>query len=184
MHKFLKKIHLFGTWKRIVYICVNHLFVGTNPQWFGTKRKLLQSIGYELGVGTKIVGPIYISGTIRIGTNCWIGKNFMVNGNGTVVIGDNCDIAPEVAFNTGGHQIGNHNHRAGIGEEHNISIGDGCWIGARATFANTIVVGNGSVVAACACVVQDVPADTLVGGVPAKIIRRLDDAVWQEPVKA
>ena len=57
-----------------------------------------------------------------------------------------------------------------IGETKN-----GCWIGARATLLGNIVLKDSSVVAACALVNHDVPQNAVVGGVPAKIIRRLDN---------
>lgn len=92
--------------KRIVIYLVNHTLAGT--RFFSAKRNLLRSIGYEIGENTKIVGPIHNTGTLRIGANCWIGCNLTVHGNGTVTIGDNCDIAPDVIFLTGGHQMGDH----------------------------------------------------------------------------
>lgn len=106
--------------KRIVIYLVNHTLAGT--RFFSEKRNLLRSIGYEIGENTKIVGPIYNTGTLHIGANCWIGCNLTVHGNGTVTIGDNCDIAPDVTFLTGGHQMGNHSRRAGKGESYHNSI--------------------------------------------------------------
>ena len=152
---------------------VNHMFAGT--PYFEKKRKLLNAIGYDIGEGTKIVGPIYCSGTLKIGRNCWIGRNFTVNGNGTVIVGDRCDIAPDVSLLTGGHLIGGQEKRAGDSETYTITVGDGVWIGARATLGKNIVVGSGSVIAACACVMDSVKENTLVGGVPAKIIKELDE---------
>jgi len=55
------------------------------------------------------------------------------------------------------------------------TVGNGVWIGGRVTVVGNTTIGNSSVVAACACVVRDVEANTLVGGVPAKIIRRLEN---------
>ena len=92
------------------------------------------------------------------------------------MIGDNCDVAPDVTFLTGGHRIGGHDRRAGLGERYQITIGSGVWLGARSTCCGEISVGDGSVVAACACVVGDVPEDVLVGGVPAGVIRELPHA--------
>ena len=76
--------------KRIVIFIVNHVLNGT--RFFAAKRRLLRSIGYEIGENTKIVGPIHNTGTLRIGANCWIGCNLTVHGNGTVTIGENCVI--------------------------------------------------------------------------------------------
>ena len=153
---------------------VNHIYSGsTKDRTFEKKRKLLNAIGYQIGKDTKIVGPIYCTAKLTIGNNCWVGKNFFVNGNGSVEIGDNCDIAPEVAFQTGGHLIGSAERRAGTGANHSIKVGNGTWLGARSTIVNSVSIGNSCVVAACSCVVKDVPDNCLVGGVPAKIIREL-----------
>lgn len=145
----------------------------SGTKFFGIKRKLLISAGHEVGENTKIVGPIFCTGTLHIGTDCWIGRCLSVEGNGHVHIGDCCDIAPQVTFFTGGHKIGNADRRAGSGETYTIRIGNGTWIGGRASLVREVSVGSGCVVAACACVCADVPDNTLAGGVPAKRIRDL-----------
>ncbi len=142
---------------------------------FKRKRKLLRSLGFEIGEGTKIVGPLFCSGTLHIGKNCWIGKNLYVNGNGSVRIGDNCDLGPEITFQTGGHEIGSPDRRAGKGLILHQTVGNGTWIGGRATILNNVNIGNSCVIAGCACVTKDVPDNALVGGVPARIIRIMDD---------
>ena len=156
-----------------VMFVVNHVLAGT--PYYEQKRKLLNSAGFQLGEGTKVVGPIFCTGKLTTGKDCWLGRDLKVQGNGTVTIGNNCDIAPEVTFLTGGHEIGNASRRAGIGEIYRIRVEDGCWIGARSTLGRTITVGKGSVIAACACVMKDVADNTLAGGVPARCIRKLDD---------
>ena len=50
-------------------------------------------------------------------------------------------------------------------------IGDGCWIGSRAMIMQGVELGEGAVVATGAVVTKDVPPYTVVGGVPAKIIK-------------
>lgn len=168
-------MHPFRSVKRkTVMFLVNCVFVGTRPCFFEAKRVLLNSIGHSIGTGTKVVGPIECYTRLVIGEDCWIGKNLKVNGNGTIEIGDRCDIAPEVTFQTGGHEIGTSLRRAGNGKMYHQRVGDGAWIGGRSTIIGNTTIGNGSVVAGCACVVKDVPENTLVGGVPAKIIRRLE----------
>lgn len=136
----------------LVKYMVNHLLVGT--KYFRLKRNLLRSIGYQIGENTKIVGPVINTGSICIGKNCWIGKNLTVHGNGTVIIGDNCDIAPDVMFLTGGHQIGDATRRANQGETYTITVGNGVWIGARATVLLNTTVGDGAVISACTCVIS------------------------------
>lgn len=163
-----------ATVKRIVVVyLVNHIYVGT--RCFETKRRLLNSIGYEIGEGTRVVGPVFCTGHVKIGKNCWIGRGFTVHGNGAVTVGDNCDIAPEVVFLTGGHEIGNSSRRAGSGEIYDIEVGSGTWIGARTTIGRSVTVGSGCVIAACACLMKNVENNKFVGGVPAREIRTLDD---------
>lgn len=173
MNKIVQLLHLRGIKRRVYLYLVNHVYVGTRK--FEKKRKLLNSIGFFIGENTKIVGPIECSGNLIVGKNCWIGKNFKVNGNGTVKIGDNCDIAPEVTFQTGGHIIGESKRRAGKGVNFSQSVGDGTWIGGRTTVIGNSNIGAGCVIAGCACVNRDVEDNSLVGGVPAKLIRKLDD---------
>ena len=161
--------------KTAVMFLVNKVFAGsTRPISFSVKRKLLRSIGYHIGDNTKIVGPIFCTGSLSIGSNCWIGRNFKVHGNGTVILGDRIDVGPEVTFVTGTHEVGGAERRAGRGYNCMQTIGDGCWIGCGSFFVNEINVGNSCVVAASACVCKNVPSNVLIGGVPAKIIRNLD----------
>lgn len=162
MGKIASLFHLRGIKRRITFFLVNHVLYGTG--YFDVKRKLLNGIGIRIGSGTKVVGPIECTGNLIIGENCWIGKNFKVNGNGTVTIGKNCDIAPEVTFQTGGHLIGDKDRRAGKGCIFNQTVGNGTWIGGRATILNHTNIGNGCVIAGCACVVRDVPDNSLWGG--------------------
>lgn len=160
-----------GIKRKIAAFGVNHLFVGVKH--FEKKRHLLNWIGCKIGEGTKIVGPITCTADLEIGRNCWIGKNFIINGNGFVKIGDNCDIAPEVIIQTGGHEIGTPERRAGKGIRFSVTVGDGCWIGARSTLLGGVSIGDGCVVAACACVAKTVEDNTMVGGVPARVIKNL-----------
>lgn len=160
------------TLKKIgVMFLVNHI-LGV-PKFFEAKNKLLRSVGYEIGKGSKVVGSLFCTAFLSVGCDRWIGRGLTVHGNGNVSIGDNCDIAPDVTFLTGGHEIGDSSHRAGKGETYSISVGDGVWIGARSTIGRNVRIGSGSVVAACSCVMNDVPDNVLVGGVPAKVIKEL-----------
>lgn len=169
-----KLLHLNGLRHYWNLYLINHVYAGTKTRYFERKRKLLNSIGHQIGEGTKVVGPVYCTGKLITGNDCWIGADFTIRGNGTVTIGNNCDIGPDVSFQTGGHTIGTAERRAGDGVTHNIMVGNGTWIGARSTFVNSISVGNACVIAACACVTKNVGDNTLVGGVPAKEIRELE----------
>ena len=58
-----------------------------------------------------------------------------------------------------------------------VHIGDHVWIGAKATILKGVTIGDGAIIAAGAVVTKDVPANALVGGVPAKVLR--DNVIWQ-----
>lgn len=165
-------------WKTIkhmlVMFVVNHLCDGAFL--FELKRRLLNLIGYSLGEGTKVVGPIYCAAELKTGSNCWLGRNFTVHGNGTVEIGDNCDIAPDVTFLTGRHSSESQDGEVGEGKKYSISVGEGCWIGAGTTLGRNVSIGKGSMVLASSCVMKNMPENTLLGGVPARIVRKLDEA--------
>lgn len=155
------------------FFLLNNVLAGTN--FFEAKRKLLNFAGNEIGEGTKIVGPIYCSGKLSTGKDCWIGRGFSLEGNGSVTFGDNCDVGPKVTFLTGGHEIGTFARRAGKGEIYHIRVGSGSWICAGATLGKNIKIGKGCVIAAGAVVMNDVEENVLAGGVPARTIRYLDE---------
>lgn len=169
----IKMLHIRGIKKKMCLFLVNKVFKGTKVKYFEIKRKLLNLAGYSIGTGTRVVGPVEWLGSVQIGSDCWIGKNCRVNGNGRVIIGDRCDIGPEVTFQTGGHEIGTAERRAGMGRVFRQTIGNGVWIGGRSTICNDAEIGNGCVIASCACVTRSIEDNVLVGGVPARVIRRL-----------
>ena len=56
-----------------------------------------------------------------------------------------------------------------------VKIGNAVWIGAHATILPGVSIGNGAIVAAGAVVTKDVPENTVVGGVPAKVIKTVKE---------
>lgn len=140
-----------------------------SPKAFKIKRNMLVKLGYKIGEGTKIVGPLFISSKLEVGKNSFIGRCATFEGDGLVSIGDNVDIGPNVVFNTGGHLVGDSKRRAGKGLICNIRIEDGCWIGNRSTLFNNITIGKSSVVGACSVVFKSFDSNALIVGNPANI---------------
>lgn len=168
----LSNIRLKRYKRRVALFCINHFFAGTRAIFFSTKRKLLNWAGIPVGDGTRIVGPLYCTCELKIGKDVWIGRNFSVDGNGSVIIGNCCDIAPNVQLYTGSHQIGER-RRAGPGYNGVIKIGDGCWICAASKLLPNVTIGEATIVAAGSVVTKSFCENLMIGGVPAKTIKKL-----------
>lgn len=142
----------------------------------GTDCKIdprVQMIG-EIRVGdrTTIYRGGELLGPVAIGDDVFINRDVYVRPETT--IGNRVNLGPFVRLVTDTHEIGGHDRRAGRGRFDPIVIGDGSWIGAGAIIVGGVTIGAGAVVAAGAVVTTDVPADVLVGGVPARVIRALE----------
>lgn len=112
---------------------------------------------------------------ISVGRDCLIGEMNVLRGQGGITIGDRVFTAPLVQILAVNHVYEDPQVpmvEQGITAE-GIVVGDDVWIGAGAILTDGISVGKGAVIAAGAVVTKDVPPHTVVGGVPAKILRRI-----------
>lgn len=109
---------------------------------------------------------------IRIGTGVFINRDAYIRPQ--VTIGNNVSIGPFTKLLTDSHELSNVGKRAGKSIYTPIVIEDGVWIGAAAIILGGVTLGRGCVVAAGAVVTKNVDPDTLVAGVPAKVIRKLE----------
>ena len=139
------------------------------------------SVGTNVSVADGII--IGFGDNIHIGNNVSINYRCILNDCNTIVIGSDVLIAPGVQMNTASHPTPlderlTKNWNPASGEyrwrtfARPIVIGDGCWIGANATILGGVTIGDGAVVAAGAVVTKDVAPHTVVGGVPAKEIKK------------
>ena len=107
--------------------------------------------------------------TIEIGENTFINSGTIITSRKHISIGKNCHIANQVIMmDDDFHDVSAREATSGKAD---IIIGDGVWIATRAIVLKGVTIGDGSVVAAGAVVTKDVPPFTLVGGVPARIIK-------------
>ncbi|BBI33599.1 sugar O-acetyltransferase [Cohnella abietis] len=125
---------------------------------------------------------LFIEPNIRCdyGYNIHVGENFYANFDCTILdvcevhIGDNCFIAPGVHIYTATHPIQPLERIAGPEYGKPVTIGNNVWIGGRAVINPGVTIGDNVVIASGAVVTKNVPANTVVGGNPAKIIRNIE----------
>lgn len=137
-------------------------------------RALLSRLfGREVDSTLCVFPPFYTD----FGKNIRFGKNVFVNAcchfqdQGGVTIGDGARIGHNVVFATLNHELAPEMRWATRPAP--IVLGRGVWVGSNATILQGVTIGDNAVVAAGAVVSKDVPADTIVGGVPAKPIRKI-----------
>ncbi len=117
------------------------------------------------------------------GKNIHVGKQFLANCNCTILdiapvhIGDYVMIGPGVLISTVNHPMTPMGRRNHIGIAKPVTIGNDVWIGGNATILPGVTIGNNVVVAAGSVVTKDIPDNSLVGGVPAKVIRELENDI-------
>jgi acetyltransferase-like isoleucine patch superfamily enzyme len=128
-------------------------------------------IGKKLDDSFAMIPPFYTD----FGLNIEIGKNVFINhactfmDRGGITLGDNVLIGPKVNLITTGHPLELENRRSTISKP--IIIKKYAWLGANVTVMPGVTIGENAIVAAGAVVTKDVPANTIVAGVPAKVIR-------------
>jgi acetyltransferase-like isoleucine patch superfamily enzyme len=138
-----------------------------------------RTLGVRIGERSRIFGSLDVTGPGDARRLLSVGRDTMITGplhvdlDAEVHIGDRVHIGQDVALLTVDHEIGGPDRRCGMNRPAPIIIADGAWIGARAVILPGVTVHSGAVVAAGAVVTKDVESETLVGGVPAKLIRRL-----------
>ena len=130
-------------------------------------------IGKPVGEGFGLFPPFYtdFGKNINIGRNVFINAGCKFQDQGGITIDEGALIGHGVVLATLDHDFAPEKRQ----QLHPapIHIGKRVWIGANAVVTKGVTIGDNAVVAAGAVVTQDVPADTIVGGVPAKIIRKL-----------
>ena len=113
------------------------------------------------------------------GFNIYGGENGFINYNCTILdtaqiyLGKNILIGPNVQLYAPMHPIDYRERATGAEHGEPITIGDDCWIGGGAVICPGVTIGDRCIVAAGAVVTKDVPDDSMVGGSPARIIRKL-----------
>ena len=138
------------------------------------RKHLSKIIGKPVHGSTVVFTPFFTN----VGKNIVLGKNVFINHAcsfldlGGIEIKDNVMIGPRVNITSENHPINPKKRKTMVPAR--VVLEENVWIGAGATILPGVTIGRNSVVAAGAVVNKDVPANTVVAGVPARVIKQLN----------
>lgn len=142
-------------------------------------KKALILLGVKVDKTSNFKGGIIFDNTnfnysnLRVDANCYIGKKVFMDMVAPIIIKSDAVVSAGVTILThqdvGDRMLSKYFERK-VGS---VILDEGCWIGANATILNGVKIGKCAVVAAGAVVNRDVEDYTVVGGVPAKLIKKL-----------
>ncbi len=164
---YIRNIH-FGKWiqldkhVQISALCKHPLVLGNNLK-IGAFSQIIAATSFN-----------NIGEYIRIGNNVGIGEFAYLGGGGGLEIGDDCIIGQYFSCHPENHHFDNPEkliRLQGVSRK-GIKIGRNCWIGSKVTILDGVSIGNDCVIAAGAVVTKSIPSNSVIGGVPAKIIKQ------------
>lgn len=135
------------------------------------EESILDCDGFKFAYGADII--VFKGGHLILGKGSYINSDCKIRCHKEITIGRDCAISHDfTVMDSDAHQI------EGIVHTSPVHIGDHVWIGTRVTILQGVTIGDGAVIAAGAVVTKDVPPNTLVGGVPARIVK--DKIRWEK----
>ena len=141
------------------------------------RQEVIRQLFGSVGVNPNVL-PVF---NCDYGKNIHVGHDFLINYNGIILdiapvhIGEHVMTGPNTLITTVGHPITPKGRREHLGLAQPVTIGDDVWIGGNVTILPGVTIGSNVVVAAGAVVTKDVPDNTVVGGVPAKVIKSIEN---------
>lgn len=154
---------------RCAQLCfrINHTMPFTE-EYDALVRELFKG---NIGEGSRVMPPVNVvrGNSVRIGRNVVVMNNSLFMAAGGITIDDDVMVAANAQLISNNHDLYDH----AVLTCKPVHLKRNCWIGAGATILPGVTVGENAVVAAGAVVSKDVEDNTVVGGIPARLIRRL-----------
>lgn len=141
----------------------------------GRRYALLRTLAASVGDNVRIEDGCYLKSVqgLSVGSNVSIWPMTYIEASGGVTIGSDVSIAHGVTVMSEEHEYGSHDRP--IKDQGKrfapVVIEDNVWIGAKAVILSGVTIHSGAVVGAGAVVTKDVPANAVVAGVPARVIK-------------
>lgn len=153
-----------------------HRYNALAPSSQAERLAILKDLLGGIGDDTILINqPFYCDygKQIRVGKRFFANFHFTVLDEAPVTIGDDCFVGPNVSIYTACHSTdpAERNSRREWAEP--VTIGNNVWIGGNVTILPGVTIGDNVTIGAGAVVTKDIPADVVVAGNPAKIIKRL-----------
>lgn len=132
-------------------------------------------VGYKVDEGFGLFPPFYtdFGKNIKLGKNVFINAGCCFQDQGGIELGDGCLIGHQVVIATLNHDMCPE-RRGGMFPK-KVVLGKNVWVGAHATILPGVTIGDNAVIAAGAVVTKYVPANSVVGGVPAKVLKMIEE---------
>lgn len=156
----------------------------TNTQ---TRQQIIDQLVPHHGKNVTFVGPIFFDygRFTTIGDDTYANFNLTVLDTCPVLIGSHCMFGPNVTLVTATHPLLADQRNPHVASDSSvkvaelgapITIGDNVWCGANVTVLPGVIIGNNAVIGAGSVVTHDIPANSVVIGVPARVLRQLSEA--------
>ena len=152
------------------------------------RQRILDELMPNRGKNVYLQGPIYFDfGThISMGENSYANFNFTVLDEAQVTIGKNVFLGPNVSILTPIHPLRYQERNAFYNEKTGnvtnleragaVTIGDNCWLGGSVTVCPNVTIGEGCVIGAGSVVTRDIPPHSLAVGNPCRVLRAITEA--------
>ncbi len=193
------KLAFYGLMPRSLYLAKNVRFFNTSNMKFGRfvqihegaslsalgKKPLTLGDNVNIGAYSRLaISQTFnnVGSHITIGDNVGLGDFAHLGGAGGLEIGSDCIIGAYFSCHPENHRFEDPDkliRHQGVSRK-GIKVGSNCWIGAKVTILDGVSVGDNCVIAAGAVVNKSVPANSVVAGVPAKVIKKIDGSL---PIK-
>jgi len=171
---------LFWRRREVTHVCANrrwHFLVNVAAAsafvTVGRRRRCYRLGGIDVNSTDFRPGCRFESDRVAFGPGGMVNEGCYFENREHIDIGARCFLGPQVMIITSSHLIGGPDKRAGTYSGQTVTIGDGCWLGARAMILPGVTIGEGCVIAAGAVVVRDCEPHGMYGGIPARKLKSL-----------